>query len=58
MRKLLCRFANWILRWAVGTDLRSGSPIYINGKEYVFDYLYVPYTTDIKCAMEFNVIEK
>ena len=34
MKKILCKFANWILRKCTGPDIAFGKEIYINGRTY------------------------
>ena len=35
MKKLLCKFANWILRRCLNPTTPYGSDIYINGRAYM-----------------------
>lgn len=43
MKKLLCRFANWILRMYTSPVIAFNDKVYINGKTYTL----VKATTDI-----------
>jgi hypothetical protein len=36
MKKLLCKFANWILRKCLNPIISYNDKVYINGKEYTF----------------------
>ena len=43
MRKLLLKFANWIVRKCTGQTIGFKDKIYINGREYKFSHI----TTEI-----------
>lgn len=34
MKKLLCKFANWILRQCTNPEVAFGADVYINGRTY------------------------
>ena len=57
MKKLLCKFANWILRKCVDTTLHYNSIIYINGRKYTLRKATTEFSCHPYTVITFEVID-
>ena len=57
MKKLLCKFANWILRKCLNPVTKYEDKIYINGREYRLFQAYSEFSRHPYTVINFEVID-
>lgn len=57
MKKLLCRFANWILRRCTEHTIAFNNEVYINGKTYTLIKATTEISPYVHTVINFEVID-
>ena len=57
MKKLLCKFANWVLRKYMNPITRMNGKIYINGREYTVRSVSSEFSRHPYTVINFEVID-